>query len=97
MKLEVGPSGELKDERAGLMENDPHVAAKSMRLSKLFYKGSTIEITSRENGPDEWNVSFDIPPSILHPNGMGRIMRGGFRTRADALRWTREEIDSFRK
>ena len=74
-----------------------NAAGESMRSSKLFYKGSTIQISSCEKTPDEWNVSFDIPASILHPNGMGRIMRGGFRTRDDALNWTIKEIDSFRQ
>ena len=70
---------------------------RSLSSFKLFYKGSTLEITRLEDVPDDWNVSFDIPPSTFYPNGLGRIVRGGFKTRDDALNWTRKEIDSFHK
>ena len=73
-----------------------NIVGRSVSSSKLFYKGSTLEITRLENGPDVWNVSFNIPSSTYYPNGMGWIQRGGFKTREDALNWTRKEIDSFR-
>ena len=46
---------------------------RSLSSFKLFYKGSTLEITRLEDVPDDWNVSFDIPPSTFYPNGLGRI------------------------
>lgn len=64
-------------------------------VSFLSYKGSSIELSSSERIPVEWTATFEIPPSMLNPKGVGRMKRGGFGTRDDALKWARAEFDSY--
>ena len=64
-------------------------------VSFLSYKGSSIELSSSERVPEEWTATLEIPPSPLNVKAVGRMRRGGFRTRDDALKWARAELDSY--